>query len=611
MNYSPLICALSLSILPLYSQTGSTQTGSAIFEFISVDSNTEGFNDPTPRDEIESELIGNNPGLTLGEIRRNVLVQAGIRWSNFLLSDVPIRVEVDFDDLGPSSGGSISLAGASPATFSQNFANAPLANTLYPIALANSLAGTDLSNQPDIFVSANSNEELSNSLSGSFTWYYGFDGNGPNGTIDFLNVISHELGHGLGFSDNLNSTTGNFFGGRPNIYATHVFDSNLNLTWPQMTAAQRVTSARSDPNLAWSGSYVTGAIDGVESFVTRGSITSSGNSFAALQASFGGDLPAEGISGNLVLADDGIGIEVGNGEGSTADLAQDIQNTTEVSGNIALIARGLENFDVKVSRAEGAGAIGAIVYNNLDDPNLVLASASGNVTEPTIPMVFVSQETGDELRELLLDGITFTMQTNVVTPNNGEELPAITRLRLFAPATFNPGSSVSHWSTAASPNLLMEPSINSNLDPDLDLSALLMKDLGWKTQNITIPHLTFDLWLADNEINPGQANSGPNDDLDNDGLTNLEEYFYGTNPTSPTIPQLEFSNGILKHPRFILANDLTLQYENSGDLVNFESFSTSPTINSISDILEENELELDLSAESQFFRLSIESLQNN
>ncbi len=53
------------------------------------------------------------------------------------------------------------------------------------------------------------------------------------------------------------------------------------------------------------------------------------------------------------------------------------------------------------------------------------------------------------------------------------------RVELFAPTTFQSGSSVSHFSTTASPNLLMEPSINSGLAIDGDLTRQLLRDIGW------------------------------------------------------------------------------------------------------------------------------------
>jgi hypothetical protein len=51
-------------------------------------------------------------------------------------------------------------------------------------------------------------------------------------------------------------------------------------------------------------------------------------------------------------------------------------------------------------------------------------------------------------------------------------------VRLYAPATLAPGSSVSHYSTALSPNEIMEPSY-SGPDHDLTLTLALLRDLGW------------------------------------------------------------------------------------------------------------------------------------
>lgn len=53
------------------------------------------------------------------------------------------------------------------------------------------------------------------------------------------------------------------------------------------------------------------------------------------------------------------------------------------------------------------------------------------------------------------------------------------RVQLFTPNPFQGGSSISHFSTAAAPNLLMEPSINVGLPIDLDLTRQQMRDIGW------------------------------------------------------------------------------------------------------------------------------------
>lgn len=53
-------------------------------------------------------------------------------------------------------------------------------------------------------------------------------------------------------------------------------------------------------------------------------------------------------------------------------------------------------------------------------------------------------------------------------------------LLMYTPDPNQPGSSVSHWDTSATPNLLMEPAINSDLPfLGLDVTPGLMSDIGW------------------------------------------------------------------------------------------------------------------------------------
>ena len=223
-------------------------------------------------------------------------------------------------------------------------------------------------------------------------------------------------------------------------------------------------------------------------------------------------------------------------------------------------------------------------------------------------MLFISQESGNTLRDLLAEELPVILFENRVTLDTGEELPIINRLRLFAPATFQGGSSVSHWSTTASPNLLMEPSITRTISPDLDLSFLLMKDLGWNTQNITIPHLTYELWLTEVGLDNEPNNTAKTDDFDNDGLSNLEEYYHGTDPRNPDLPQLELADGQLRHQRSTLSNDLILQYQESEDLTDFTTFSTTESEESINGQLEQAEIDINMTEGSRFFRLLIDTL---
>ncbi|RKZ06191.1 hypothetical protein DRQ25_14460 [Candidatus Fermentibacteria bacterium] len=53
------------------------------------------------------------------------------------------------------------------------------------------------------------------------------------------------------------------------------------------------------------------------------------------------------------------------------------------------------------------------------------------------------------------------------------------RVQMYTPNPFEGGSSVSHYSNAVSPNLLMEPRITTGLPLDLDLTRQQMRDIGW------------------------------------------------------------------------------------------------------------------------------------
>ncbi len=106
-------------------------------------------------------------------------------WGAAVSSPVPITVDATFERLGPGVLGS---AGA--GTFVRDFPRAPRAGTWYPEALVNKHLGRQFdSGTPDIVAS----------FSSAFTnWWFG-TGAAPVGKYDFQTVVTHELGHGLGF----------------------------------------------------------------------------------------------------------------------------------------------------------------------------------------------------------------------------------------------------------------------------------------------------------------------------------------------------------------------------------------------------------------------------
>ena len=94
-------------------------------------------------------------------------------------------------------------------------------------------------------------------------------------------------------------------------------------------------------------------------------------------------------------------------------LPQDIP-AEGLAGQVALIHRGEVTFEEKVLRVQEAGAVGAIIYNNLPGP-----FRGSMITESVIPAITVSQESGDSLTELMEAGeVEVTVSVVIETFNS-------------------------------------------------------------------------------------------------------------------------------------------------------------------------------------------------
>ena len=248
-------------------QKGELGPVNATINIINNDGPNEGFNDPTP---VSPE--GGNPGTTLGQQRLNVFNQAASIWGAFLDSSVTIQVRANFDPLTCTATSAV-LGSAGTIYVIRDFTNAQFANTWYHAALANKLAGTDLSTtNPDISATFNSSLHNNPSCLGGWRFYYGYDNSTPPNTINLLVVVLHELGHGLGFSSFVNGSTGQLFSGRPDVYTTFMYDRTVSKYWNNMTDAERQTSATNNGNVLWDGPNVKIA----SNFLTAGRESSTG-----------------------------------------------------------------------------------------------------------------------------------------------------------------------------------------------------------------------------------------------------------------------------------------------------------------------------------------------
>ena len=155
----------------------------ATFTIINVNAAGVGFNAPTA-----VAPVGGNPGTTLGEQRLFAFTWAVSKWAATLDSTVNIRMEASFVALACNATQAV-LGSAGALTVHGNFPNAPILETWYSQALANKIAGVDLSANNDLRARFNINLGQPGCLTG-VPFYLGVDNNqGP--MVDLVALLKH------------------------------------------------------------------------------------------------------------------------------------------------------------------------------------------------------------------------------------------------------------------------------------------------------------------------------------------------------------------------------------------------------------------------------------
>jgi hypothetical protein len=452
-----------------------------------------GLDDPTP-----VAPVAGNKGTTLGQQRQIALAHAASIWARNLRSFVPIRIAVAFRTRTCTATGAV-LASAGPAVFLRDFGKwTTQPGHWYPIALANKLGREDfvptpVGTIPEYDISAIFNINLGNAdcLAG-VPFYYGLDGN-EGARIDLVATALHEFGHGFGVTQtvNINPTINNppqpnpnfgaLLGGFPDVYNRNLYDNTIGKTWPAMTVAERQQSIPNGRNVVWTGAHVTAV---VPSRLALGLPVLSISAPAAIDgqydvgaAAFGAALSSPGISEDIVVATDAA-----DAFGpSTTDACSAITNVFAIAGRIALVDRGTCGFVVKVKNLQNAGAVAAIIADNApDSPPAGLGGADPTIT---IPAARILRDTGSAIKARLSAGdiVTGTLGLDM-TRRAGADING--RAQVNATNPIVPGSSIAHWDPVASPNLLMEPAINADLNHSLDLTLPLLHDIGWLDEEV-------------------------------------------------------------------------------------------------------------------------------
>jgi hypothetical protein len=424
--------------------------------------------------------VGGNPGTTLGQQRLNAFQAAANKWGATLTSGVTIVIRAQWTALTCTATSAV-LGSAGAAEVFRDWFGAPVTGHWYGKALANKLFGAELdAAMPDINANFNVNLGQPGCLTGVF-FYLGLDNNhGAN--IDLVTVLEHEFAHGLGFQTFTSGSTGNQLVGFPAIWDDFLFDTTTGKTWTQMSAPERQASALNTRRLVWNGANVTSAVPAVlqagTPFLTVSAPASVAGSYSVGTASFGPALSGPGVTGEVMPV-----VDTAPNSG-LACSALSALNAAAVAGKIAVVDRGTCGFNVKVKAAQDAGAVAAVVVNNVaGSPPPGMGGADATIT---IPSAMVALADGDAFKAALA---TRSRLHSGMSANLGLDLAvrlgadALNRALLYTPNPFVGGSSVSHFDTLAFPNQLMEPAINGNLThevaPPQDLTLPLLRDIGW------------------------------------------------------------------------------------------------------------------------------------
>jgi hypothetical protein len=475
-NKLPRLTLVAASLALACGAAGSAQAAAKIV-INNLNAPGVGFNETTP-----ATPVGGNTGTTVGQQRLIAFTHAANIWGATLTSAVPIVINAQFTPLACTATGAV-LGSAGATQVFGGFPGALKSDTWYSYALANKLYGSEISDTPGPQINARFNSELGKPgcLTGT-SFYFGLDGN-EGANVDFVATLLHEMGHGLGFQTFTNGATGAQLAGYPSVWDHNLLDNTTGKLWVDMTNAERAASALRPSGLSWTGPRVTAAVPSVLSptpqlrVIGAGASSPAGDLFAVGEADFGPRLDKSPVTGQIVQ------VALQSDSPGSACTPFNEANAAAVRRNIALVSRGTCGFAVKVKNAQNAGAIGVIVADNA--PGAV-TGMTGTDPTITIPALRVTQADGAAIAASLTKP-NGNVQGTVGKFEQSKTLIAGTdaqrRVTMFTPNPYQPGSSVSHYNTTASRNLLMEPAINADLTHSLtapiDLTLELLKDIGW------------------------------------------------------------------------------------------------------------------------------------
>ncbi|TVQ01621.1 MAG: T9SS C-terminal target domain-containing protein [Balneolaceae bacterium] len=150
-------------------------------------------------------------------------------WATHLHSDIPIRVQAVWRELE-----GVTLGSAGPTRIIRLNSIDP--NSWYSIAQLTAMSGRALREEVDTGNGTPLQHDIRVNVNCSVSdWYFGTDARTPQGRLDFVTVVLHELAHGFGFFGSMNvpenSQSGSWGGSGstvfPYIYDRFAYDGNF------------------------------------------------------------------------------------------------------------------------------------------------------------------------------------------------------------------------------------------------------------------------------------------------------------------------------------------------------------------------------------------------
>lgn len=173
--------------------------------------------------------------------------------------------------------------------------------------------------------------------------------------------------------------------------------------------------------------------------------------------------------------------------------------TTDMTGKIALIRRGVCNFSLKIWHAQEAGAVGVIIVNNLpnaDDGGLVNMAGGDSAALVVIPAIFITYDDCEIILERL---------------DNGVDVDATFEVRSFS----NPRTAYAYKTPLAAVQTLTDMGATYiNIDgtdtiPSVTIEAVITEPGGGTTtlsKELTdVPPLSVNPMTFDDAYNPSEV----------------------------------------------------------------------------------------------------------